>query len=183
MLVSFDHLTSAGRLPAAQTSAASLAVSSCTLPFRRHGARPKSKTSSKTDTARHSSTAVGSRGGSKERGAGGIEQARFPCAPATQPYLEVKFQVYLTTRTGLQLINPFRAAVPFWGQTTQNSTGVSPKRDCGSKRVKVVAQNCTYIYNIYICIRRKKYIHLRGAVTTSVAMFAPLGHIVQIKPP
>ena len=30
----------------------------------------------------------------------------------------------------------FRTAVPFWWQTTWNLTGMSPKRDCGSKRVK-----------------------------------------------
>ena len=34
------------------------------------------------------------------------------------------------------LINPFRTAVPFWGQTTWILNGLSPKRDCGSKRVK-----------------------------------------------
>ena len=28
-----------------------------------------------------------------------------------------------------------RAAVPFWGQSTQLLTGLSPKPDCGSKRV------------------------------------------------
>ena len=28
---------------------------------------------------------------------------------------------------------PFRTAVPFWGQTTWNLAGLSPKRDCGSK--------------------------------------------------
>ena len=33
-------------------------------------------------------------------------------------------------------INPFRTAVPFWGQTTQTSSSLSPKRDCGSKGVK-----------------------------------------------
>ena len=33
------------------------------------------------------------------------------------------------------VVNPFRTAVPFWGQTTWNLTGLSPKRDCGSKRV------------------------------------------------
>ena len=32
-------------------------------------------------------------------------------------------------------LNPFRTAVPFWGQTTSSLTGLSPKRDCGSKRV------------------------------------------------
>ena len=31
-----------------------------------------------------------------------------------------------------------RTAVPFWGQTTQNLTGLSPKWDCGSKGVKRV---------------------------------------------
>ena len=36
-------------------------------------------------------------------------------------------------------INPFRTAVPFWGQTCQISSGLSPKRDCGSKGVKAAA--------------------------------------------
>ena len=36
-------------------------------------------------------------------------------------------------------VNPFRAAVLFWGQTTRNFSGLSPKRDCGSKRVKVAS--------------------------------------------
>ena len=31
-------------------------------------------------------------------------------------------------------VNPFRTAVPFWGQTSQISSSLSPKRDCGSKR-------------------------------------------------
>ena len=31
--------------------------------------------------------------------------------------------------------NPFGTAVPFWGQTTQFSSSLSPKRDCGSKGV------------------------------------------------
>ena len=35
-------------------------------------------------------------------------------------------------------INPFRTAVPFWGHTTAFSSSLSPKRDCGSKGVKVV---------------------------------------------
>ena len=32
--------------------------------------------------------------------------------------------------------NPFITAVPLWGQTTQFSRSLSPKRDCGPKRVK-----------------------------------------------
>ena len=34
-------------------------------------------------------------------------------------------------------INPFRTAVPFWGQTIQISSSLSPKRDWGPKGVKM----------------------------------------------
>ena len=34
-------------------------------------------------------------------------------------------------------VNPFRTAVPICGQTSQIPSILSPKRDCGSKRVKV----------------------------------------------
>ena len=34
--------------------------------------------------------------------------------------------------------NPFRTAVPFWGQNTWKLTGLSPKRDCSSKRAKAL---------------------------------------------
>ena len=37
------------------------------------------------------------------------------------------------------VFNPFRTAVPFWGQTTKNLTGLSPKRDCSPKRVNIRA--------------------------------------------
>ena len=33
-------------------------------------------------------------------------------------------------------INPFRTAVPFWGQTSQSLSSLSPKRDCGPQSVK-----------------------------------------------
>ena len=33
--------------------------------------------------------------------------------------------------------SPFRTAVPFWEQTTLNLTSLSPKRGCGSKRVRL----------------------------------------------
>ena len=33
--------------------------------------------------------------------------------------------------------NPFRTAVPFWGQTTQNLSGLSLKRNCSPKSVAV----------------------------------------------
>ena len=49
--------------------------------------------------------------------------------------------IYRGTECGARLhlllcsVNPFRTAVPLWGQTTQISSSLSPKRDCGSKRV------------------------------------------------
>ena len=33
-------------------------------------------------------------------------------------------------------VNPFRTAVPFWGQTSQIISNLSPKRDCSPRRVK-----------------------------------------------
>ena len=35
-------------------------------------------------------------------------------------------------------VNPVRTAVPFWGQTSQILSGLSPKRDCGSNGVKLL---------------------------------------------
>ena len=43
---------------------------------------------------------------------------------------------------GITAINPFRTAVPFWGQTSQISSSLSPKRDCGPKRVKNIPRQC-----------------------------------------
>ena len=40
-------------------------------------------------------------------------------------------------------VNPFRTAVPFWGQRTQIPSSLSPKRDCGSKWVKVTCHTLT----------------------------------------
>ena len=37
------------------------------------------------------------------------------------------------------MVNPFRTAVPFWGQTSLISSSLYPKRDCGSKGVKALA--------------------------------------------
>ena len=48
-------------------------------------------------------------------------------------------------------VNPFRTAVPFWGKNTWNLTGLSPKRDRGSKRVKLPTSvdASKYISSIY----------------------------------
>ena len=35
-------------------------------------------------------------------------------------------------------LNPFRTAVPFWGQNTRTSSSLCPKRDCGSKGVNAL---------------------------------------------
>ena len=38
------------------------------------------------------------------------------------------------------MVNAFRTAAPFWGQTNLNLTGLSSKRDDSSKRVKVTVE-------------------------------------------
>ena len=38
------------------------------------------------------------------------------------------------TSTSIQQLNPFRTAVPFWGQNTQILNKLSPQRDCGPKK-------------------------------------------------
>ena len=48
-----------------------------------------------------------------------------------------RYQVF-TIASQLSL-TPSRTAVPFWGQTTWSLRGVSPTRDCGSRRVKFSA--------------------------------------------
>ena len=42
----------------------------------------------------------------------------------------------LVAQVWLRGLNPVRTAVPFWGQTSWDLNGLSPKRDCGSKRLK-----------------------------------------------
>ena len=41
-------------------------------------------------------------------------------------------------------VNPLRTAVPLWGQNTWNLIGLSPERDCGSRRVNT--NNITHNY-------------------------------------
>ena len=36
------------------------------------------------------------------------------------------------------VIDPFITAVPLWGRTTRNLTGLSAKRDCGSIKVESI---------------------------------------------
>ena len=58
--------------------------------------------------------------------------------------------------------NPFRAAVPFWGQTSQIRSSLPQKRDCGPKRViKWVQHRHVYEY------RRTEYTRKYVDVFTS----------------
>ena len=51
------------------------------------------------------------------------------------------YLVCVYTRYQVCTINPFRTAVPFWGQFTQISSSLSPKRDWGSKGVNATDSN------------------------------------------
>ena len=42
-------------------------------------------------------------------------------------------------------LDPFRTAVPFWGQTRLILSSLSPKRDCGPKRIKAVRSTKIYL--------------------------------------
>ena len=67
--------------------------------------------------------------------------------------------VYIATEQSPHRMNPFRTAVPFWGQTTQISSSLSPKQDCGSEGVKIplawpsVCLHTYYMPGIYIHAR------------------------------
>ena len=39
------------------------------------------------------------------------------------------------------VFNPFKTAIPFWGQTILNLSSLSPKRDCGPEMVKLSSDN------------------------------------------
>ena len=57
--------------------------------------------------------------------------------------------------------NPFRTAVPFWGQTTQLLSSSSPKRVCGSKGVKTKEAEVKS-QNMLARLKRYPYIFFRG---------------------
>ena len=48
-------------------------------------------------------------------------------AQTARAAIEVSFEIYIYIVT--ELFNPFRTAVPFWGQTSQILSNLSPKRD------------------------------------------------------
>ena len=49
------------------------------------------------------------------------------------------------------LLDPFRTAVPVWGQTTQMLRGLSPKRDCGPKRVNTACTRAALLIKYCGC--------------------------------
>ena len=62
----------------------------------------------------------------------------------------------------VKLLNPFRAAVPFWGQTTQFSSSLFPKRDCGSKGVKPSCKTSVVLLLSTSSLRADRRLHVRG---------------------
>ena len=59
--------------------------------------------------------------------------------------------VALFASRGKYFLNPSRTAVPFWGQSTWNVSGLSPKRDCGSKKEELPNKAFLITARIYIC--------------------------------
>ena len=49
----------------------------------------------------------------------------------------------------LYTVNPFRTAVPFWGQTPQILSDVSPKRDRGPKRAKARYREASVWHSVW----------------------------------
>ena len=80
--------------------------------------------------------------------------------PGLQPRVGNKpLKIYQGTAVGCRLLVPktepksFRTAVPFWGQSSQISSSLPPKRGCGSKGVTLIITWCTKLY-----LDRSKYL-------------------------
>ena len=50
------------------------------------------------------------------------------------------------------IFDPFRAAVPFWGQTTNSLSSLSPKRDCGSKGVNSIIAKTPFVVRGHVLL-------------------------------
>ena len=62
----------------------------------------------------------------------------FTESPGMTLMLQSASNTALDSYCSVAPVNSFRTAVPFWGQTSQISSGLSPIRDCGSKGVKCI---------------------------------------------
>ena len=63
--------------------------------------------------------------------------------------------------------NPFRAAVPFWGQTTQISSGLSPKRDSGPKRANTCRHTTRYTHHTPTSVNKRPYFTMNQGIDQS----------------
>ena len=54
--------------------------------------------------------------------------------------------VFTPPHACIYVVNHFRTAVPFWGQTIHIPSNLSPERDCGSEGVKSVFSSCLLHY-------------------------------------
>ena len=61
------------------------------------------------------------------------------CTPSSEAFHELWIRRALVP--GESFFYPYRTSVPFWGQSTQLSSSLSPKRDGGPERVKGCASN------------------------------------------
>ena len=61
--------------------------------------------------------------------------AVYSAGPSIVPIWYAPSQQYRQYTASPGTINPFRTAIPFWGQTSLISSSLSPKRDGGPKRV------------------------------------------------
>ena len=77
---------------------------------------------------------------------GSLQTHSFPTEPEVGRRLTLKLMLKLIgNRPNLNVdFNPFRAAVPLWGQTTQKLAGLSPRRGCGPKRFN--ASSTSFIF-------------------------------------
>ena len=60
----------------------------------------------------------------------------------------------LNVRLSGTALTPFRTAVPFWGQTIQSPTSLSPHRDCGYKGVNITAMYYQVFYIFLLLVLR-----------------------------
>ena len=68
---------------------------------------------------------------------------------------------HVAQREGKNTLNRFRTAVPFWGQSTQILSSLSPLRDCSPNRGKAPSNSESYIS--LELILREVYTYLENA--------------------
>ena len=74
----------------------------------------------------------------------------------------------LFPRQFLTPLNPFRTAVPFWGQTTQASSSLFPKRDFGSNAFTPSRSAFTLFFCVLILLPYLTSIHTNTAALSTI---------------